>query len=64
MQELKTKDSVSQSFENVIRGNCYQYSSDWFPISMVLIPISNIANLSFEIDLNDISNNIRSKHPN
>jgi hypothetical protein len=30
---------------------------------MVVIPSRNIASLSFEIDLNDISNNISCKHP-
>jgi hypothetical protein len=62
MKALKTNDSDSETFENVIRGNSYKFLTYWVPIDMVLIPRRNIARLSFEIDLNDISNNIRCKH--
>jgi hypothetical protein len=46
-----------------LRGNCCYLLTDWVPIDMVLISRRNITSLPFEIDLNDISNNIRCKHP-
>jgi hypothetical protein len=63
MQALKMNDSHSESFEDVTRRNCYHFLTYWVSIDMVLIPRRNIASLSFEIDLNDIRNNIRCKHP-
>jgi hypothetical protein len=51
MKALKTNDSDSQSSENVIRGDCYQFLTGRVPIYMVLIPSRNIASLSYEIDL-------------
>jgi hypothetical protein len=63
MRTSQTNDSANQTFENVIRGNCYKFLNDWVLIDMVHIHRRNIAFLSFEIDLNDIRNNIRCKHP-
>jgi hypothetical protein len=60
---LKTNDSDSETFEKVIPGNSYYFLTYSVPIDMVLIPRRNIANLLFKIDLSDISNNIRCKHP-
>jgi hypothetical protein len=61
MQALKTNVSDSVANENFIRGNCYYFLTDWVPINTLLIPRRNVSSLSFEIDLNDIRNNIRCK---
>jgi hypothetical protein len=61
---MKTNDSESESIENVIRGNCYNFLTDWVPTDTLLIPRCNVASLSSEIELNEISNNIRCQHIN